>query len=137
MHHHTKNKGDVGVLKAQADLAEQGYMVLLPLTEHSAFDLVIYKKGAFQRVQVKYRKPDRQGRLFVKFSSIWSDKNGVHVKPIDKGQIDLLCVYCPSTNECYYLNPAKFKKSVSLRVKASKNGQQRGVHLASDYRNVP
>lgn len=39
---HTKNKGDLGVLKAQADLAEQDFMVLLPLTEHHAFALVIY-----------------------------------------------------------------------------------------------
>jgi len=59
--HHTKNKGDLGVLKAQADLAEQGYMVLLPLTEHHAFDLAIYKDGVFKRVQVKYRSA-YQGR---------------------------------------------------------------------------
>jgi hypothetical protein len=51
--HHTKSKGDLGVLKAQADLAEQGYMVLLPLTKHQAFDLVIYKDGLFKSVQVK------------------------------------------------------------------------------------
>ena len=53
--HHTKNKGDLGVLKAQLDLYEKGYLTLIPNTEHSAFDLVAYKDGTFKRVQVKYR----------------------------------------------------------------------------------
>ena len=38
MYHHTKNKGDLGVLKAQVDLYQKGYLILLPHTEHSPFD---------------------------------------------------------------------------------------------------
>jgi hypothetical protein len=38
--HHTKDKGDLGVLKAQLDLFEQGFAILVPLTEHCPFDLV-------------------------------------------------------------------------------------------------
>jgi hypothetical protein len=49
--HATKNKGDLGVLKAQADLAVQGYIVLHPLTEHGAFDLPIDKDRRFKRVR--------------------------------------------------------------------------------------
>lgn len=41
--HRTKNKGDLGVLAAQLDLARRGFDLLLPLTEHQAFDLVAYK----------------------------------------------------------------------------------------------
>ncbi len=51
--HHTKEQGDLGVLKAQIDLFEQGFTILLPLTEHSPFDLAAYRKGEFRRVQVK------------------------------------------------------------------------------------
>jgi len=58
--HHTKTKGDLGVLKAQVDLFEQGFMILLSQTEHAPFDLCIYKDGRFRRVQVKYRAVDRQ-----------------------------------------------------------------------------
>jgi hypothetical protein len=32
--HHTKDKGDLGVLKAQIDLFEQGFTLFVPLTEH-------------------------------------------------------------------------------------------------------
>ena len=47
MRHHTKDKGDLGVLKAQVSLYEQGYSILLPLTEHAPFDLVAYKDNDF------------------------------------------------------------------------------------------
>jgi len=48
--HHTKDKGDLGVLKAQIDLFEQGFTIFVPLTEHCPFDLVAYKDGEFRRV---------------------------------------------------------------------------------------
>ena len=40
--HHTKDKGDLGVLKAQVDLFEQGFAIFTPQTEHCPFDLVAY-----------------------------------------------------------------------------------------------
>ena len=42
---HTKNKGDLGVLKAKVDLYQQGFLILVPETEHCPFDLVIYRDG--------------------------------------------------------------------------------------------
>ena len=72
--HHTKEKGDLGVLKAQLDLYEQGFMILSPMTEHAPFDLVAYRKGNYHRIQVKYRKLDRYGKLDIKFSTCWTDK---------------------------------------------------------------
>ncbi len=53
MRRHTKDKGDLGVLKAQVSLYEQGHCILLPLTEHAPFDLLVYKDNDFRRVQVK------------------------------------------------------------------------------------
>ena len=47
--HHTKDKGDLGVLKAQVDLFEQGFAIFTPQTEHCPFDLVAYKDGEFRR----------------------------------------------------------------------------------------
>ncbi|WP_180230119.1 hypothetical protein [Bacillus sp. AFS073361] len=44
MKHHTKSKGDLGVLKAQVDLYEKGYMILLPHTEHAHAKCKICKK---------------------------------------------------------------------------------------------
>lgn len=61
--HHTKEKGDLGVLKAQLSLFEQGYLILQPVTEHAPFDLVAYKDNAFKRVQVKYKSLDKSVTL--------------------------------------------------------------------------
>jgi len=135
--HHTKSKGDLGVLKAQVDLFEQGFTICVPQTEHSPFDLVAYRNGEFTRVQVKYRALGKNGALQIKFATCWADRNGVHTVPVDKDEVDLYCVYCPDTDECYYLEPKDFGSNVSLRVRTSKNSQAKGVNFASRYRRVP
>ena len=135
--HHTKEKGDLGVLKAQVDLFEQGFTILIPQTEYSPFDLAAYRDGEFRRVQVKYRTVDKFGKIDVKFSTCWNDKHGTHIVPIDKREVDLYCIYCPDTDECYYLDPRKFRSNASLRVKAPKNSQSKRVNFAADYRRAP
>ena len=135
--HHTKVKGDLGVLKAQVSLYEQGYLILQPVTEHAPFDLVAYKDGVFKRVQVKYKSLDKTGAMTVHFRSCWTDKNGTHMQAINKKEIDLYCIYCPDTDECYFLNPVNCEKSVTLRVKAPKNNQSKYVNFTTDFRRVP
>ncbi len=135
--HHTKDKGDLGVLKAQLDLFEQGYAILNPVTEHAPFDLVAYRDGVFKRVQVKYKSVDRTGSITVHFRSCWTDKHGTHMRHVNKDEIDLYCIYCPDTESCYYLDPSDYGKSVTLRVETPRNNQQRNVRLADDYRRVP
>ena len=135
--HHTKEKGDLGVLKAQLDLFEQGFVILNPVTEHAPFDLVAYKNGQYKRIQVKYKSVDKTGSITIHFRSCWADKNGTHMRQVDKDEIDLYCIYCPDTDECYYLNPNDCKRSVTLRVETPKNNQTKNVRLATDYLGVP
>jgi len=135
--HHTKEKGDLGVLKAQLDLFEKGFLILNPVTEHAPFDLVAYKDREFKRIQVKYKSVDKSGSITVHFRSCWADKNGTHMLQIDKEEIDLYCIYCPETDKCYYLDPKSYQRSVTLRVEKPKNNQAANVRLASDYQGVP
>lgn len=135
--HHTKVKGDLGVLKAQVSLCEQGYLILQPVTEHAPFDLVAYKDNAFKRVQVKYKSLDKTGAMTLHFRSCWADKSGTHMQAVDKGQIDIYCIYCPDTDECYFLDPNAFDKSVTLRVEMPKNNQSKHIKFVADYRGVP
>jgi hypothetical protein len=134
--HHTKDKGDLGIAKAHADLVAKGYTVLFPATEHAPFDLVAYESGNFHRLQVKYRSA-RAGAVTVKFRSIWADRAGTHTTPTDKTAIDALCVYCPETDECYYIDPAAHGSSVTLRITPSKNGQLAGILEAAAFRELP
>lgn len=134
--HHTKNKGDLGILHAQLDLAKKGYGVLTPLTEHEAFDLVAYKDGRFLRIQVKYRAAVR-GVILAPFSTCWADRHGVHSQRVDKNALDLYCIYCPDTARCYYLDPKEFGGTVALRVAAPLNAQKKRLKWASDYLEIP
>ena len=59
------------------------------------------------------------------------------MKAVDKGQIDLYCIYCPETDECYYLDPKEYDKSVTLRVETPKNSQLTNVKFVTDFRRVP
>ena len=134
--HHTKDKGDLGTAKAHADLVASGFTVLFPATEHAPFDLVAYRAGEFHRVQVKYRS-SRSGAISVNFRSVWADRNGTHTKRIDKSEIDFVCIYCPETDQCYYVRPVDHRQSVTLRVRPTRNAQQKGVLDATRFRHVP
>jgi hypothetical protein len=136
MYHHTKTKGDLGVLKAQLDLYEKGYLILTPNTEHAPFDLVAYKNKQFIRVQVKYRAA-KNNKIEIPYQTSWADKNGTHSKQYDKTEIDIMCIYCPNTDSCYYVNPSDYNKTLTLRLVPTKNNQKLGINLAEDYLNLP
>lgn len=135
--HHTKDKGDLGVAHAISDLADQGFVVLTALCEHTPFDVVGYRDGKFVRVQVKYRALSPSGTIDVQFRSSWSDSKGTHVQALNKHDIDVVCIYCPDTRACYYIDPKRFGRSVSLRVTPSRNSQTRNVSQADAFRGVP
>ncbi|MEU0496092.1 group I intron-associated PD-(D/E)XK endonuclease [Mycobacterium sp. NPDC006124] len=134
--HFTKDKGDLGVAKVHADLAGKGFIVLFPVTEHAPFDLVAYDRGKFHRLQVKYRSA-RAGAVKVHFRSTWADRHGSHTRPMDKDVVDVVSVYCPETDRCYYLRPGAHGTSVTLRIVPSRNGQQAGVLCADSYLDLP
>ena len=134
--HPTKDKGDLGVAKVHADLVSKGFTVLFPVTEHPPFDLVAYADGEFFRLQVKYRSA-RSGALKVQFRSMWADRHGTHTTPMDKDAVDFVCIYCPETDECYYVRPGAHGTSVTLRISPSRNGQLAGVLNADAFRTLP
>ena len=137
--HHTKTKGDLGVLKSQADLCSKGYLVCFPLSEHAPFDLVVYKNNKFQRVQVKSRTIDKKGCINVRFEHSYSDRNGVHTVKVNREEIDFYCVYCLDNDTCYYFDPKNWDNdtTLSLRVEMPRNNQKTNVKFAIDYREVP
>lgn len=134
--HHTKTKGDLGVLEAKLDLFKKGWTVCIPETEHSPFDIVIWKDGLIKTVQVKYRE-SKNGTITVSFKNSWNDRAGTHTVPVNKKYIDLYCVYCPDTDKCYYFKPQDFNNSLTLRITPSKNNQSVNVKLVSEFETIP
>lgn len=135
MKHHTKDKGDLAVLKVMASLGSQDFLILNPLTEHAPFDLVVYKDKSFKRIQVKY-KSQKNECISVSLRSCWSDKNGTHVVPLNKSEVDIIAIYCPETDCCYYIDASLCNQTINLRLSTPKNNQTSGVRLAKDYTRI-
>ena len=134
--HHTKQKGDLGLFKAQADLSEKGWTILHPMTEHAPFDLVAYKNGVFKRIQVKYRAPTK-GKIEIKFESTWSNKKGIHKISFDLNQIDTVCIYCPTIDQCCYIDTKDIKgNSLTVRITKPKNSQTVGIRMFEEYLEI-
>lgn len=135
--HHTKTKGDLGVLKAKVDLFEKGFLILSPETEHAPFDIVAYKDNTFKRIQVKYRELVN-GKVEIKGSTSWADRNGTHTNNYNLDDIDIFCVYVKSIDQCFYFSSSLFMESrcLNFRVDTPKNNQK-NFRLISDYREVP
>jgi hypothetical protein len=135
--HHTKTKGDLGTLQAMADLASKGWGILVPITEHEAFDLVAYRADRFLRVQVKYRAAVN-GAITFPLKTCWADRHGTHTRLIDREQVDLICIYCPDTKTCYYVDPKTVDGvSVCLRLEPPRNHQVKRILWARDCTGIP
>ena len=108
-------KGAIGEHRVVADLISKGYRVHKPLSESLPYDLVVSIKGFFFKIQVKYVTLTR-GYVETSPRSITSRKS--RVINID---FDLLAIFCPDTQECYYVWRNEFEGSVRLRINKTKN----------------
>ena len=124
----TYEKGAIGEHKVVADLICQGYRVSKPLMESMPYDLIVSKKNYFYTVQVKY--VSRVKNHIETTPRRIRGRNGKKEKNIE---FDILAIYCPETNDCYYIWSSDFKSSIRLRFGKTKNNQDKGVNYAEDY----
>jgi hypothetical protein len=134
MRHHTKDKGDIGLASVMADLLKHDIQVALPVSEHLPFDLIaIHSRGTLAKVSVKYRVM-KKGAVTVETRSSWNDRNGTHHRHHDPGDYDSVAIYCPDSDECYYLLVSELSPSGrTLRITSAGNNQATGVCLARLY----
>ena len=123
-------KGAIGEHRVVADLISKGYRVHKPLSESLPYDLVVSIKGFFFKIQVKYVTLTRG---FVETSPRSIKSRNTRIVNID---FDLLAIFCPDTQECYYIWRNEFEGSVRLRINKTKNNQGKGVRLAKDYTQI-
>jgi hypothetical protein len=133
--HHTKDKGDVGVACIIADMMKKGIQVALPLSEHLPYDLLaISADGAVAKISVKYRTLGKGGTLVVKAESTWADRHGTHRRPHRPGDYDAVAIYCPDSDECYYLLALELcSRETCLRILETKNRQVSRVRMADSF----
>lgn len=126
----TYEKGAIGEHRVVADLINKGYRVHKPLIDSLPYDIVVSIKGFFYRVQVKYVRM-RRGNI----ETSPRRANTQNVKSRNE-EFDLLAIFCPDTDQCYYIWTSEFETSIRLRTKPTKNNQTHGVRMADDYLNI-
>jgi hypothetical protein len=55
---------------------------------------------------------------------------------MNKDEVDLVCVYNPEHDRCFYVCPSEHRASVSLRIEPVRNGQGIGVVHAEHMTSV-
>lgn len=134
VHLHRKTKGDITEAYVAARLMETGHTVLRPVGDNTRYDLVMERAGQFFRIQCKtatWGDKSQGSVLFAACSTNWhlkSGKRGYH------GEADYFGVYFPPLGKVY-LVPVQDcgHTEVRLRLRPSKNNQQKGVRFAGDY----
>lgn len=127
----TKTKGDLGEAMTIAEAMKRGYKVAIPVGEDWRYDLIVLRNGSLDRVQCKYTESNGEV-ISVKCRST----NGHSTIKYSSQDIDWLVVYDKTTDRCYFI-PSVFlgngRAEITLRVVPGKNGQTKGVNLASDF----
>lgn len=134
MYHVTKTKGDVGLAKVMADLAEKGFGIAILLSEHLPYDCIAIEDGGkLLRVSVKYSSLS-EGTIKAAVTTGSSKK----AKPFNSAEVDVVAIYCPETGHCYYV-PAELlhgRSTIWLRVDEPKLRRD-NINYAEDFRSMP
>lgn len=139
MRHHTKDNGDIGVAQVLADLTKKGFYICLPLAEHLPFDMIAVSPDLkrMKRLRVKYRSKTKNGVVEVSLRQTASNANGFYHKSINLDEIDAVAIYCPNTDECYYVPAAELEGYTSVFALRLDETTQRqpAVRYARDYQS--
>lgn len=113
MPHITKEKGDIGLTKIIADLTEQGFHCVLPLSDHLPFDLIVCDTNyKLYKVQIKYKtieyhEHDQSGYIRLSLTTVYSTKKGNVVTHYNLTDFDYFAIYNPDTGKCFYISTAE------------------------------
>lgn len=128
----TTQLGDIAELMTAAELARRGYIVSRPLTNGAPYDLLVDTNSGIKRIQIKKASQTNTGawRLMCSTSKSHRGRSPVSYE----GRVDcVIAVDCETP--AYYLvfGDDLKQQAVYVRTDASKNNQQSGVRMASDY----
>ena len=133
---HTIDKGEVARYSAVAHLMKLGFIVSVPLTENSSYDLIIDEGGKLLRTQVK-KATLSEGVLKVNLHTINHNTNVTGtVKKYTAKDIDLLIAVYVEENKFYKLDYSTGeydnRNAIWLRLDPPKR-KRKNIKYAIDY----
>lgn len=133
---HTTDKGEVARYAAAAHFMKLGFVVSVPLTENSAYDLIVEDNGKLYRTQVKKALPDG-GVLKVSLHTVnHNTKVAGTIKKYTAKDIDLLVAVHVEENKFYRLDYSTGeydnRNSIWLRLDPPRR-KRANIKYAQDY----
>lgn len=106
----TQEKGDSGLFNVISDLHKKGYKIALPMSTYLPYDIIgISPEGKLAKISIKYRKLEKTGCVVLPIRMVSHNSKGWNVKITDLNEIDGYALYCPESNECYYIPTSKLR----------------------------
>ncbi len=132
----TTKLGDIGEGKVIADLLAQGFKVALPISSDTPVDLIALdpeNNWLAMRIQVKARSAFK-GKVEISLKNCSSTRQGLKYRFLNKRAIDVVAVYCPDVDQVAYIPIVEVEgRTVSLRLDATRNRQEKGVRHFRDH----
>lgn len=130
----TNCKGNVAELAIAKEAANLGLSVLMPMTEHERYDLVIGIGGRLLRVQCKWANC-KGDVISAHLASSRRGPNGHIRKNYSAAEIDAIGLYCADLDRCFLvpIEVVAGQWAIRLRLLPARNGQRAAVHFADEY----
>lgn len=127
----TKAIGEKSEGMILAALLRAGKVVLQPFGDNQRYDLVVDEDGHFIRVQCKTGTLRKGVVMFKSCSTHYHRGQGFQNY---RGQADVFGVYVPALDKTYIVPVEDVpEQRAHLRLEPPKNGQKKGIRLASQY----
>lgn len=129
----SKQLGNITEVAVMLEFLKLGYNVLTPYGDCERYDFVVDIQNKFYRIQVKTsQEKEEEGKIeFNSSSTHYSDGKCIHDSYTIE-DIDYFATYY--SGKCYLVPVEEAgKRSTSLRFVPAKNGQTRGIKMASNY----
>lgn len=131
----TKQKGNLGELKAATEFTKWGITVAFPFGDNARYDMIIDIDGELKKVQVKYSDSSSDNDSFN--CRCVSSKNHTTNKTLDKytNDVDYFVFYLAEIDVCCIV-PIEVignRTVFTLRNSIPKNNQVKGVNFIKDY----
>ena len=130
-----KQKGNIGEAKCLAKMVELGVPVCLPFGDNERYDMVIEHNGKLEKIQIKYSsQQESEGSIVFKTASSTNHTTNKHLSSYEN-DVDAFLFYNSLTDEVYYMpiSIIQNRKSVTMRMQPSKNGQVKNCLFTADY----
>jgi|HubBroStandDraft_2_1064218.scaffolds.fasta_scaffold311550_3 hypothetical protein len=133
---HTIDKGEVARYSAAVHLMERGFIVSVPLTENSSYDLIVENDGKLYRTQIKKANYD-EGVLKISLHTInHNTKIDGSIKKYTSKEIDWLIAVDTDKNKYYLIDYSTGeydnRNGIWLRLDPPQR-KRKNIKYAKDY----